>query len=129
MTHLRLLVWVFTLLFAFPFVAIAQQPSIAADGIRNGASYALSGMPNAGIAQGSIFVIFGSNLGPASLVQVSSFPLPTFEGLAGTSVKVSVGGTTVDAIMLYTVATQVAAVLPSSTPLGTGTVTVTYNGQ
>ncbi|MBI4444033.1 MAG: hypothetical protein HY649_11760 [Acidobacteria bacterium] len=109
--------------------AHAQQPSIASDGIRNGASYALSGLPNAGIAQGSIFIVFGQNMGPASLVQVSSFPLPTSQGLAGTSVKVTVGGTTVDAIMLYTLAGQVAAVLPSNTPLGSGTVTVTYNNQ
>ncbi|OFW09468.1 MAG: hypothetical protein A3H27_02380 [Acidobacteria bacterium RIFCSPLOWO2_02_FULL_59_13] len=109
--------------------AHAQQPSIASNGILNGASYALPGLPNAGIAQGSIFVIFGQNLGPASLVQVSSFPLPTSQGLAGTSVKVTVGGTTVDAIMLYTSAGQVAAVMPSNTPLGSGTVTVTYNNQ
>lgn len=33
------------------------------------------------------------------------------------------------AIMLYTLATQVAAVLPSDTPVGTGTATVTYQGQ
>ncbi|MSO20201.1 MAG: hypothetical protein EXQ56_06995 [Acidobacteria bacterium] len=78
------------------------------------------------MAQGSIFVIFGDNLGPANIVQVSAFPLPTTAGLAGTSVRVTVGGTVVNAIMLYTLKTQVAAVLPSSTPLGT--VTVTYNG-
>ncbi|MGH8246396.1 MAG: hypothetical protein ACREUU_08180, partial [Gammaproteobacteria bacterium] len=77
----------------------------------------------------SIFIVFGSNLGPATLVQVSSFPLPTAAGLAGTSVRVTVAGTSLDAIMLYTSATQVAAVLPSSTPLGSGTVTVTYSGR
>jgi uncharacterized protein (TIGR03437 family) len=43
-------------------------------------------------------------------------------------VKVTVGGTTVDAFMYYASATQVAAILPSNTPSGTGTVTVTYNG-
>jgi uncharacterized protein (TIGR03437 family) len=122
----------FALLFAITAVvsltANAQTPSIAADGIRNGASYTVAGLPNSGIAQGSIFVIFGDNLGPASIVQVSQFPLPTTAGLAGTSVRVTVNGTTVNAIMLYTLKTQVAAVLPSNTPLGTGTVTVTFNG-
>ncbi len=108
---------------------VLAQPSIAALGIRNGASYALPGLPNSGIAQGSIFIVFGQNLGPAKIVQVSSFPLPTSQGLAGTSIKVTVAGTTVDAIMLYTLATQVAAVLPSNTPIGTGTVTVTFNNQ
>ena len=107
--------------------AHAQQPSIAANGVLNGASYALPGLPNAGIAQGAIFIVFGQNLGPATLVQVSSFPLPTSQGLAGTSVRVTVGGTSVDAIMLYASAGQVAAVLPSNTPLGTGTLTVTRN--
>jgi uncharacterized protein (TIGR03437 family) len=109
--------------------AQAQAPTIASDGVRNGASYTIAGLPNSGIAQGSIFVIFGDNLGPANIVQVSAFPLPTAAGLAGTSVRVTVGGNTQNAIMLYTLKTQVAAVLPSNTPLGTGTVTVTYNGQ
>jgi hypothetical protein len=90
----------------------AAQPVIAGSGILNGASYAVPGLPNSGIAQGSIFIVFGQNLGPATIVQVSRFPLPTSNGLAGTSIKVTVGGTTVDAIMLYTLASQVAAVSP-----------------
>ena len=115
-----------TVLAAIP--AHAQTPTIIPDGVRNGASYSLTGMPNSGIAQGSIMVIFGDNLGPANIVQVSQFPLPTTPpGLAGTSVKVTVGNTTVQCIMLYTVKTQVAAVLPSNTPIGTGTLTVTFN--
>ncbi len=123
-----------TLLFAVFSVALvpdraAAQPTISAGGILNGASYALPGLPNSGIAQGAIFIVFGQNLGPATVVQVSSFPLPTSQGLGGTSIRVTVAGTTVDAIMLYTLATQVAAVLPSNTPIGTGTLTVTYNGQ
>ncbi len=111
---------------AIPAVA---QPVIAGLGVRNSASYILPGLPNSGIAEGSLFIVFGQNMGPAKIVQVSSFPLPTSAGLAGTSVQVTMNGTVVDAIMLYTLATQVAAVLPSSTPVGTGTMTVTYNGQ
>jgi uncharacterized protein (TIGR03437 family) len=126
--HLALAFLASAALFSQPALA---QPTIAANGIRNSGSYAFPGIPNAGIAKGSIFVIFGQNLGPAKIVQVSSFPLPTSNGLAGTSVQISVNGTNVFAIMLYTLATQVAAVLPSDTPIGigTGTVTVTYNGQ
>jgi uncharacterized protein (TIGR03437 family) len=107
----------------------SAQPVIASLGVRNGGSYALPGLPNSSIAQGSIFIVFGQNLGPAKIVQVSSFPLPTSQGLSGTSVQVTVSGTTVYAIMLYTLAGQVAAVLPSNTPVGSGTVTVTYNGS
>lgn len=123
-THLLLLAS--TLLFSAPAFA---QPAIAGLGVRNGASYALPGLPSSSIAQGSIFVIFGQRLGPEQKVDVDRFPLPTANGLAGTSIQVTVAGTSVDAIMLYTLSTQVSAVLPSNTPIGTGTVTVTYNGQ
>jgi len=63
-------------------------------------------LPNSPIAQGSIFIVFGQNLGPASIAQANKFPLPSSQGLAGTSIKVTVGGTTLDAIMLYTLATR-----------------------
>jgi uncharacterized protein (TIGR03437 family) len=111
---------------AIPAVA---QPVIASLGVRNAGSYWLPGLPNAGIAEGSLFIVFGQNMGPAKIVQVTSFPLPTSAGLAGTSIQITINGASVDAIMLYTLATQVAAVLPSSTPIGTGAMTVTYNGQ
>ncbi|MBM3746897.1 MAG: hypothetical protein FJW34_13990, partial [Acidobacteria bacterium] len=104
----------------------AAQPVVDGGGILNAASYALTGLPNSSIAQGSIFVIFGRAMGPATLQQ-AGFPLPT--ELAGTRVKVTVGGRTVDALMVYTSATQVACVLPSATPTGTGTLQLTYLGQ
>jgi len=100
-------------------------PQIAA--VLNAASYARPGMPNSGIAQGSMFVIFGAGMGPASLVQAGGFPLPT--ALSGTSVRVTVGATAVDAFLVYTYASQVAAVLPSVTPTGIGLLSVTYNGH
>ena len=79
-----LLLLLLTLCFASA-TSHAQTPSIAADGIRNGASYTVAGLPNSGIAQGSIFVIFGDNLGPANIVQVSAFrcpPQPVWQGPA-----------------------------------------------
>lgn len=97
-------------------------------GVFNAASWAYAGLPNGDIAQGSIFTVTGTGMGPATLVQAQSYPLPTSQGLSGTSVRVTVGGTAKDCIMIYTVATQVAAILPSSTPTGTGTLTVTYQG-
>lgn len=89
----------------------------------NSASYAHPDLPNGGIAQGSMFIGFGSGMGPASIAFPSPWPFPT--ELAGTSMQVTVGGQTVDCFMVYTVATQVAAILPSNTPLGDGTLTVT----
>jgi len=106
----------------------AAQPVVNEGGVLNAASYALPGLPNYGVAQGSIFVVFGRNLGPASLVR-AGFPLPTSQGLSETSIKVTVGATTVDAIMIYTSAGQVAAILPSNTPVGDGRLTLTYQGQ
>lgn len=102
----------------------AAQPTISSIG--SSATYLPPGLPNSGIAQGSIFVIFGSNMGPAKLVE-SGYPLTT--ALSGTSVTVTIGGMASQALMIYTSAGQVAAVLPSTTTVGTGTVTVTYNSQ
>ncbi len=100
-------------------------PAIAAQGVKNAASFADPRLPDGSIAQGSIFVVFGSAMGP-SKIQYAGFPLPTT--LSGASISVTVNGTTVPCYMIYTLAGQLAAVLPSDTPVGTGTVTVTYNG-
>jgi uncharacterized protein (TIGR03437 family) len=111
-------------------IAQAQSPTITSPSVTavvNGASYITLGLPNAGIAQGAIFVVFGSDLGPANI----SFAPAPFQSttLSNTSVSVKVGGTTVNALMYYTSAGQVAALLPSNTPTGTGAITVAYNGQ
>jgi len=108
-------------------ISVPAQPVIR--GALNAASYASGANGVSDIAQGAMFVLFGSGMGPASLAQVSAFPLPTSQGLQGTSVQVTAGGATIDCIMIYTVASQVAAVLPSRTPLGDAQLTVRYNGQ
>src|SRR5579883_684142 len=105
---------------------LAQNPAFT--GIVNPASNIPPGMPNYGIAQGSIFVIYGSNMGPSTLT-ASNLPLPTSAGLAGTTITVTVGSTTVNAPIIYTRADIVAAVMPSTTPTGNGTLTLTYNGK
>lgn len=104
-------------------LACSAVPVVDGPGAVNNASYSSS----PGIARGSIFAVFGENLGPEQLQVVGSFPLPT--RLAGTSIRLSVAGQSVDALMLYASASQVGAVLPSSTPLGEGTLTVNFEGQ
>lgn len=95
--------------------------------VTNAASGISPALPNGGIAQGAIFTVFGSLLGPATIaIAPAAFQSST---LGGTSMSVTVGGTTVSPLMYYTSAGQVAALLPSNTPVGTGTITVTYNGQ
>jgi len=103
--------------------AAAQTPTIA--GLENNYSYVPPGLPNYGIAQGSIFDIFGSNLANTS----TSLQATPVTPLSGVSVAVTVGGTTKQALLYYVTPSQIAAVLPSTTPVGTGTITVTNNGQ
>lgn len=112
---------------ALLFPAILLQPALRAQqyppyvySVNNSADYGTT------IAQGSLFVIFGYNIGPATLVQVSSFPLPNV--LAGTSVTVQSGSTTLNCPMVYTSFGQAAAILPSSVPAGPANVTVMYGG-
>lgn len=97
------------------------QPTINPGGIVNAADYSQS------VARGSMFLVFGSNLGPAPLVQATSFPIPT--SLGGTVVRVNSGGVTREAPVVYTSASQVAAILPSDTGEGVATLSISFNGQ
>ena len=87
------------------------------------------------IAQGSIFVIKGTNLSGSGFTQMG-FPLPTSSGSATGNVKITftpaAGGAGTDAYLVYLYNTsgvnQLAAVLPSTVAAGNYNVTVTYNG-
>jgi uncharacterized protein (TIGR03437 family) len=94
----------------------------------NAGSRLASTSPFYGIAQGALFAITGKGLGPDPLQQ-ASFPLPTTDGLGGVTVQANIGGTAVDCILVYVSSTEVGAILPSNTPLGTGTVTLNNNGD
>ena len=105
----------------------SSVPAITA--VLNNYSYILPGPVNYGIAPGSIFVIFGSGMatpGVQAVLQDSTKGLPL--KLNGASLTVTVAGNTVYPAFYYATATQIAAVLPSNTPLGNATMTVTYNG-
>jgi uncharacterized protein (TIGR03437 family) len=108
--------------------AAPNTPTIT--GVQNNYSYLVPGLPNYGIAPGTLFIIKGSNLASATTVsQLQSSAAPGIpKTLNGASISVTVNGTTVQPAMYYAIATQIAAVLPSSTTVGTGTITVTYNG-
>jgi uncharacterized protein (TIGR03437 family) len=100
------------------------QPLVNA--IENNYSYVLPGLPNYGIAQGSIFVIFGSKLAAAAS-GLQGVPLKTT--LDGVSVQFNVEGANTQALLYYVMPNQIAGILPSATPVGTGTVIVTSGGQ
>src|ERR1035438_9341255 len=105
--------------------AVAQPPLIYNRSIYNAASFIPAGVPSGTIAQGSIFSIFGTRLGPTSPVAASSFPLANT--LGGVSINIIQGATSIPAVPVYVSATQINAVLPSTAPLGMASVQVVYN--
>src|ERR1022692_418829 len=105
---------------------ILAQPTVSTPALSSAVARG-QGLPGSGIAQGSIFSIYGSGLGPSTWIEANQFPLPT--NLGGTSVTVTVQGASVPVIVLGADSTQGDALLPSRTPIGNGTFTVTYNNQ
>jgi uncharacterized protein (TIGR03437 family) len=99
----------------------------AVGAVTNAAAYIDPALPNAAIAQGSIAIAKGKNLGPDNIA-VDKNPFQNVT-LGGTSVAITVGGTTTAGLMYYTSFDQIAFLVPSNTPTGTGTITVTYGGQ
>jgi uncharacterized protein (TIGR03437 family) len=126
--HLRSLYLALAATWLLP-AANPLQPVISPNGVVNGASYLTAAFANYGIARGSLFIVFGSALGPVNLVSAPSFPLPTSDGLAGTNVLISIGGYRAACPMVYTSLTQVAAIMPSDAPEGTGSLVVTYQNM
>ncbi len=104
----------------------AGAPTITS--VVNNSSRISTGLPNSGIAPSGIFVILGSGLADAGLPVLQSSAVPGLStSLNGASISVTVGGVTTHPPIYYTSPSQIAAVLPASTPVGTGTITVTYN--
>jgi uncharacterized protein (TIGR03437 family) len=102
-------------------VSGAGTPVITPGGVVNAVGY------QSELAPDTVFVIFGSSMGPASLVLGS----PNYNtNLGGTSINFipTGGGTPISAKIVYTVASQVAGLLPSSITPGTYAVTVSYSG-
>lgn len=102
---------------------LAAQPSIDSGGILNVSSAQPTLAPN------TVFVIYGKNLGPTSIVVATAPNYPAL--LSNTSVTFTnvSGGTPINALMVYTLAGAVAGVLPSSVVPGTYAVRVIYNNQ
>ena len=108
----------------------AFGPPLFITQIQNNYSFLLSGAPNYGIAPGSIFVVEGQNLNgnQTPVLQSSAAPgLPP--ALNQTSFSVTVNGVTTTPALYYASNAAVAAVLPSGTPVGLGTLTANYNGN
>lgn len=79
-------------------------------GVVNVASSIPPGMPNYAIGQGSLLAVYGTNLGPSSLV-VAGLPLPT-GGLSGTTISIGSGGAGFSAPIFFARSDVVVAVMP-----------------
>jgi uncharacterized protein (TIGR03437 family) len=104
-------------------VSAAGAPLITPGGIVNASGYQTT------LAPDTVFVIFGSNMGPAVLQAASAPTYPS--SLGGTSITFAPqpAGVPITAKMIYTSAGQIAGLLPSSISAGTYAVSVTYNQQ
>jgi uncharacterized protein (TIGR03437 family) len=100
--------------------ALGQTPNVTE--LANIYSWTLAGLPNYGTARGSIFAIFGTSLS-STTVPLQGGPLQTT--LSGVSLTVTVNGVSVQPLLYFLSPGQINAVLPSETPVGTGTITVT----
>jgi uncharacterized protein (TIGR03437 family) len=112
-----------------------RTPALGDDrpGVFNAASFADPAMPNGAIARGSLFTVFDTTRGDYP-EQAYQYPLPTTLGGEQYSTQVSVGNTTVDAIMFYAgysraAHLQINAVLPSSIPTGNGVLRIFGSGR
>ena len=114
----------FLYLFAGGGVLYAQVPFIFYRGVVNAASSMAAGLPSGGVARGSMFAIYGRNLGPAVSPPLS-FPLQN--NLGGVTVTVTQGNTVVNAIPVFVSPGQINAIMPSNAPLGMVSLRIAVN--
>src|SRR5580692_11167772 len=107
-------------------VGFAQQPILYFRTAVNAASYAPFGLPNGAIARGSVFSVFGENLGPA---KSPSLAFPLSSTLGGVSISVTQNGVVTQAYPIYVSAGQINAVLPSTVTAGLASLRLTYQSN
>src|SRR6202046_3533500 len=98
--------------------------------VQNNYGLMSSNPANMPVASGGLFLVGASALavaGSQPVLQDSTKGLPLM--LNGASISVTVDGVTTRPALYYATASTLAAVLPSGTPAGIGSVTVTYNGR
>jgi uncharacterized protein (TIGR03437 family) len=102
-------------------------PTIREGGVVNAASFLSAVAPLGSLAQGSLFSIYGSDLGPDRYVKANGSASPG--ALGGVSVQILHGSEEYDAGLVLASKGQINAVLPAGVPLGDAQVVVTFNGK
>src|SRR5207302_2678548 len=113
--------------FAFLLFAGSASAQFTITDVVNAGSRIASASSSGGIPQGAVFIASIKGIG-SDQIQQASFPLPTIDGLGGVTIQIASAGAVIDAIMVYLAPNEVAAILPSATPLGPATITVNKNG-
>jgi len=103
-------------------LSLCSQPVLNTASVLNASGYQNQ------LAPDTVFVIFGSGLGPPAIATASA-PYPTSVGGTSVTFTPTTGGTAIVAKMVYSIAGQIAGLVPSSIAPGTYAVTVTYNTQ
>jgi uncharacterized protein (TIGR03437 family) len=130
----------YRLAFALTVVSLLHaQPVIRPNSVVNAASHIFPGLPNYGLAQGSLFIVRGQGLASRTPQPFTSGNAPLQTTLAGASMQITVAGAKVDVPMVYAAVgmfgdyigpyDELAGIVPSTTPAGDGTITVTFNGR
>ena len=102
------------------------HPTFSSNSVVNAASFMPTEVPAGAIARGSIFSIFGSEIGPGESAVQSGFPLS--ETLGAVSIEIaSPGGERVAVILLFVSSSQVNAIMPSDAPLGAALMTIRFD--
>ncbi len=102
------------------------QPVVTS--VQNNFGLIPQGLPNSGVAPGSLFFVQGTNLASDTTPLQSSGAPGLQTELNGVSVEVTVVNRKVKCYLYYLSPTQIDAVLPSNIPTGAATLTVTNNG-
>lgn len=141
MPHMRRLISaVLFCLLLTPAAVVAQESSdkpVVVGGIRNAANprpvpESRPSFDFDGVASGSIFVVFGTDLGPQDLVEAAvPYPNQLPAGAGGTRVtfRSLENGETFEAPLLHAWHTQVSGIVPSQVPLGAAEVIITFDGR
>lgn len=116
------------LLFSTLFLSAvaAAHPTFSSSSVVNAASFMPTEVPGGAIARGSIFSVFGSEIGPAEFAVQSGFPLS--ETLAGVSIEIAgPAGERAAVIPVFVSQSQLNAIMPSDAPLGEAQLTIRFD--
>lgn len=107
--------------------ALAAQPLLYYRSAANAASSMPQILPGGGIAQGSVFSVQGSGLGPTTAIEPPGYPLAP--SLGGTTISIIEGTRSLTAYPIYVSSNEIVAIMPSSAPIGMSSIVVTANGS